>query len=171
MIRGIVIAITEGLIKLFSASGRTDESFEQREYFQHYGLTSRPLEGAEIIILKEGNNIIAIASDDRRYRIALEDGEVAIYTDEGDKIHLKRGQIIDIVGGEEVNVTTKVAKITASASCTVDSPSILLGDGATRRLVDQRAVSAYNLHTHPGGGVPSVLWAYGNQTTEVTRAK
>jgi len=90
MIRGIIKSVTEGFIKLFSASGRANESFSDREYFQHYGFTSRPREGAEIIIIREGNHIIGIASDDRRYRLAIEDGEVALYTDEGDYIHLKR---------------------------------------------------------------------------------
>jgi phage gp45-like len=132
MIRGIVIKVTEGFIKLFSATGRTDESFDQREYFQHYGYTSRPLPGAEIIIIREGNLIIGIASDDRRYRISLEEGEVALYTDEGDKVHLKRGMIMEVVCGNkltatvtnEVDITTKVAKIVATTSCDVTSPAV-----------------------------------------------
>ena len=111
MIRGIVTSVVEGVIKRFTASGRADETISNREYLQHYGYTSRPLPGAELIILREGNNIIAVASDDRRYRISLENGEVALYTDEGDKIHLKRGRIIEITGGEKVVVSTKVAEI------------------------------------------------------------
>jgi phage gp45-like len=134
MIRGIVNSVIEGYIKLFSATGRTDESFDWREYFQHYGLTSRPLPGAEIIIIREGNHIIAIGSDDRRYRLAVEEGEVALYTDEGDKIHLKRDKTIHIVSGNkliadianEVDINTKVAKIAATTSCDVTSPVITI---------------------------------------------
>jgi len=124
MIRGIVTSVVEGVIKRFTASGRADETISNREYLQHYGYTSRPLPGAELIILREGNNIIAVASDDRRYRISLENGEVALYTDEGDKIHLKRGRIIEITGGEKVVVSTKVAEINASVSATITSPEV-----------------------------------------------
>lgn len=170
MIRGIVKSITEGFIKLFSASGRTDESFDDREYFQHYGFTSRPLEGAEIIIIREGNHIIAVASDDRRYRLAVEDGEVALYTDEGDYIALKRNKNIKVVSGNEVDITAPVAKVTASTSCTIDSPSIILGNGATRTIVDERAIPVYNGHTHPNGGVPSTLMVIGNHSTTNTKA-
>jgi phage gp45-like len=139
MIRGIVISVIEGFIKLFSATGRTDESFDQREYFQHYGYTSRPLPGAEIIIIREGNHIIAIGSDDRRYRLAVEEGEVALYTDEGDKIHLMRDKTIHIVSGNkliadianEVDINTKVAKVAATVSCDVTSPAVTVNADAS----------------------------------------
>lgn len=124
MIRGIVTSIVEGVIKRFSASGGPDETIDNREYFQHYGFTSRPKAGAEIIIIREGGHFIAIGSDDRRYRITLADGEVALYTDEGDKVHLKRGRIIEIIGGEKIIATTKVAEITATTSATVTSPLV-----------------------------------------------
>lgn len=134
MIRGIVTSVIEGLIKLLAATGRSGETFANREYFQHYGFTSRPLSGAEVIIIKEGNHYIAIASDDRRYRLAVEDGEVALYTDEGDKIHLKRDRTIEIVSGNkltatvenEVTITTKTATVTATESCEVASPEITI---------------------------------------------
>lgn len=193
MIRGIVDSVTEGLIKLFSSSGRTGEVYDEREYFQHYGFTSRPLKGAEIIIINEGNHYLGIASCDRRYRLAVEAGEVALYTDEGDKIHLKRDKTIEVVSGNkliatvenEVDITTKVAKLTASTSCeitspsvtvnastscVVNSPSIILGEEATRKIVDERAISTYNLHTHPGDGVPSPQMAVGDHSTTITKA-
>ena len=124
MIRGIVKSVVEGAIKRFFASGRVGETIDNREYLQHYGYTSRPLQGAEIIIIREGGHFVAVASDDRRYRISLEGGEVALYTDEGDKIHLKRGRIIEITGGEKIIASTKVAEITAAESATVTTPEL-----------------------------------------------
>ena len=124
MIRGAIISCVEGMIKRITAACRAGETISDREYFQHYGYSSRPRAGAEIIIIREGGHFIAIASDDRRYRISLEDGEVALYTDEGDKIHLKRNRIIEIVGGEKVKVSTKVAEIAATVSSTVTSPQV-----------------------------------------------
>src|SRR6266567_615692 len=102
IIRGILTSLTDGAVRLFSASGRSGESFTGREFLQHYGFASSPKLGAQLIIEVNGNVITYIGSDDRRYRITLADGEVALYTDEGDKVHLKRGRIIEIVGGEQV---------------------------------------------------------------------
>ncbi|MDH5298535.1 MAG: phage baseplate assembly protein, partial [Desulfobulbaceae bacterium] len=104
MIRGIVDAVVEGAIKRISCKGFTGEDIEDREYFQHYGMTSRPLEGAECVVIREGNHFVVIASDDRRYRLAIESGEVALYTDEGDKIHLKRGKEILVQSGNKVTI-------------------------------------------------------------------
>lgn len=75
-----------------------DELLDRVERFQQYGLTTVPLPGAEGLLLSVGgsrSNAVIIAVDDRRYRLqALEGGEVALYTDEGDFIHLKRGNVI-----------------------------------------------------------------------------
>lgn len=194
MIRGIVNTVIEGLIKLFSASGRTGETIDNREYFQHYGFTSRPKAGAEIIIIKEGNHYIAVASDDRRYRLAVEEGEVALYTDEGDKIHLKRDKTIEIVSGNkliatvenEVAITTKAAKVTASVSCevtsptvtvnastscTINSPSVLLGgsSGTMRFIMDERLIAWLLNHTHDGGGTPGQALLAANVCTTIVK--
>lgn len=134
LIRGIVVSVSEGQIRRFSATGRPGETIENRELVQHYGMASCPLAGAEMVILRDGNHYVAIADDDRRYRIALEDGEVALYTDEGDKIHLKRDKTIEIVSGNkliatvenEVDITTKVAKVTASESADITSPEVTI---------------------------------------------
>lgn len=132
MIRVIIESVVEGVIKRFTASGRADEMFENREYFQHYGFTSRPLAGAEAILIKDGNHIVMIASDDRRYRLAIEDGEVAIYTDEGDYILFKRGKEIFIKSGNklkadienDVEVNTKRIKATATESVEVNTAQL-----------------------------------------------
>jgi len=206
--RGIINTIQEGFIKIFSSFGRIDEPFDDGEYFQHYGFTSRPLPGGELIFISSGNNYFGIASDDRRYRLQVENGEVALYTDEGDKVHFKRNKTIEIVCGNkltatvenEVDVTTKVAKVTASTSCEIDSPqvtinasascgvtspavtinasgsciinspSVLLGAGATRSVVDERMLAAYNNHTHPPGGVPSPQLSMASHCTSITKA-
>lgn len=126
MIRAIIKSVVEGVVKRFSATGLIGQDIDNREYLQHYGYTSRPLEGAEAIIIRDGNHIVMIASDDRRYRISLEAGEVALYTDEGDKIHLKRNRHIEIIGGEKITATTKVAEITATTSAAITSPVVTI---------------------------------------------
>ncbi|MDY6789673.1 MAG: phage baseplate assembly protein [Thermodesulfobacteriota bacterium] len=168
MIRTIVTSVTEGVIKRFSGTGRANETFTDREYFQHYGFTSRPLAGAEAIVLKKGNNIIVVASDDRRYRIALQDGEVAIYTNEGDSIHMKRGR--------EIRVTTEKLIIDAATKCQINSAQVnLSGDlVGLKRLVDERLIDIFNTHTHPGDsggttGVPNQTLSTANSCTDKAR--
>lgn len=124
MIRGIVTSVIEGVIKRFTAAGRAGETIANREYLQHYGFTSRPLAGAELVIIVEGNNIIAVASDDRRYRLTIADGEAALYDDQGQKVHLKRNGIVEVVAIEQLIASTKVATITATTSGTVTTPTL-----------------------------------------------
>jgi len=134
MIRAIIQSVIEGAIKRFTASGRSDETITNREYMQHYGFTSRPLAGAEAVVIKEGNHIVMIASDDRRYRIGIEDGEVCLYTDEGDHIRLKRGKEIYIKSGNKLtadianDVVISTSRIDAHAteSAILRSPVVTL---------------------------------------------
>lgn len=140
--RVIISAIREGKIKRFDSTGVAGEQLDDRELFQHYGFTSAPQNGAEGVLIGIGNVLYLIAEDDRRYRISLQQGEVAIYTDEGDNIHFKRGKEIEISGQTKVVVT---------------SPIVELADGTLRKLIDERLVDKFNAHTHPtaGTGAPS----------------
>lgn len=68
------------------------------EHYQHYGLTSVPLEGAEAVVAFVGglrSHGICIGTVDRRFRlIGLQPGEVALHDDQGQKIHLTRDGIV-----------------------------------------------------------------------------
>lgn len=90
------------------------------ERVQNYGYTSKPHAGAEGVVVFVGGNRdhgLCIAVDDRRYRLTgLEDGEVAIYTDEGDKIHLKRGNVIE--------VTTQTFRVNAETLIELNAPTV-----------------------------------------------
>jgi len=151
-IRTILSSVTEGAIKRFAGAGRPGETFADREYLQHYGFTSRPLSGAEGILLKQGNNIILIASDDRRYRIVLEDGEVALYTDEGDHIHMKRGNLVEvktrelkIIASEKVSMQTPLLETTGQVKADQDITDQATGTGRSMRSMRE----IYNSHKHP----------------------
>jgi phage gp45-like len=165
MIRGIVKSVVEGVIKRFSATGRVDENIDNREYFQHYGYTSRPKPGAEIIIIREGNHIIAIASDDRRYRLSLAEGECALYDDQGQKVHLKAGGLIEILGNTKITATAPTVEVVASVKVTMTTPllevsgNIVAGgnvgdQGGTKTMAGMRTVFNAHTHTHPADGVP-----------------
>ncbi len=106
--RGVVTLVKDGLkMQGLQLSIMSDENKDGIERFQNYGVTSVPHPGAEAVVVFLGGNRdhgIAIAVDDRRYRIkGLQNGEVAIYTDEDQeahkhRIHLKRNGEIEVLG-------------------------------------------------------------------------
>ncbi len=161
MIRGILTNCVEGVIKRFAALGLIEVS--DRELFQHYGFTSRPQEGAEVVYLVEGNLVIAIGSDDRRYRIAIESGEAAIYDDLGQKVHLTRDGIV----------------IESPWPVTINAAAINLGNNTAelRALIDERLLERLNNHTHGGiqtgqgtSGPPSDAVTSDMVCTQITQA-
>jgi|DewCreStandDraft_5_1066085.scaffolds.fasta_scaffold03034_7 phage gp45-like len=148
MIRAIIQSVVEGVIKRFTAIGRKDEVISNREYIQHYGFSSRPLPGAEGVIMKEGNHYIMIASDDRRYRMQIEAGEVILYTDEGDKIHLKRNKEIHIQTGNQLTINSQNKVYIQSPAVEIMSENITLGNGTLKRLIDERLKPIFDNHRH-----------------------
>jgi phage baseplate assembly protein V len=113
------ITLIDDTKKIQSAQAKFngDEVLDGFERFQDYGFTSNPHPGSEGVAVFPGgkrSNGIIIKVDDRRYRLkGLEDGEVAIYTDEGDKIVLKRGNKIEVTTHEYiVNASTKISFVT-----------------------------------------------------------
>lgn len=79
------------------------------ERMQNYGFTSHPKGGDVAVAFIGGNREqgIVLIADDRRYRISLEPGEVAIYDDLGNKIELLRDMV----------------KVTAVLKVQVDAPA------------------------------------------------
>lgn len=133
------------------------------EHLEAYGLTSRPLPGAEVASASLGgdrNRTVVLIAADRRYRKRnLVAGEVAIYTDEGDYILLSRGRIVQVVAGTRVRVTAPdveiVGNATVSGTLTVSGAILSNTSIADPAGTLAEARGYYNSHTHPGGGVPS----------------
>lgn len=90
------------------------------EHLEPYGFTSCPHDGAEGVAVFPGGDrshgvVVVIA--DRRFRLqGLEAGEVALFTDEGDKIHFERGR--------KITVETATFTINASETVDINSPAL-----------------------------------------------
>ncbi|WP_027366930.1 phage baseplate assembly protein V [Desulfocurvibacter africanus] len=134
-----------------------DELLDDAEHFEAYGFTSCPHPGAEGVALAAGGNrshCIVVCVGDRRYRLTgLKAGEVAIYSDEGDSIVLRRGRKIEVTAGTQVSVTApkavfsgivECAQLVASGAVSGQSVSDAAGDMAEMR-------SIFNAHKHPSG--------------------
>lgn len=106
--RAILSAISDGSgIQLVQVKLLDSEVRDGVEHFQNYGYSSVPHPGAEgvmVCVSGDRDHGIVINMDDRRYRIkGLQNGEVALYTDEDintDKHHIifKRGNKIELRG-------------------------------------------------------------------------
>lgn len=154
------------LVQLGVLEGETREGCER---FQQYGMTSVPHAGAEAVVLFVGgrrDHGLVVAVDDRRYRMkGLQPGEVALYTDEGDYVLLKRGRIVEVKAGTKLRVDAPLAEFTGSL--TIAGALQVTGNVTAANVSASGAVAdaagnmaalrtAYNAHTHiehgTGGG-------------------
>lgn len=127
------------------------ETLSRIERFAHFGFTSRPPVGAEVIVLCLGGNRdhpIAIADEDRRSRPVglLAAGETVIYATGGALVHVKADGSVVVVapGGASVQGDLEVSGDVLAGGDVADA----VGTLAALRI-------AYNAHTHtdPQGGV------------------
>jgi len=142
----VVLANSANKLQSLQMRLTAGEVSDDMEHFEPYGFTSNPLAGAEGIATFLGgdrSHAVVLVVADRRYRLqALAQGEVAIYTDEGDKIHFKRGRIIDI--------DTATLNIRASSAVNIDTP-ILSQSGKIVSQGDQIAGGISQIqHVHAG---------------------
>lgn len=126
--RGVLTRITTtGGVQTAQVAGLAPEGLEGIEMFQQYGFTAAPPEGAMAIVLPLGGRTshgIVIATEHSSYRLqGLESGEVAIYTDEGASIVLKRNRIIAVTC-DDWELDCKRMKVNASESVAFTTPEL-----------------------------------------------
>jgi hypothetical protein len=161
-IRGKISDVTSGARRVASFIGRLT-NFGKLPFVQQYGLHSRPLNGAEGVMLRTGDNMVIIASGDDRYTITLQPGEVALATDEGDKIHLARDHKItveaagDALKPGEITINAKGAgcKVTVLADA-IELTSEQVGALSEKVLMGERFQAFFDAHTQTGGFVAPV---------------
>lgn len=135
IMRRIKLLVTRAVVRLvdpaalmqsLQVEALAGEVLDGIEHFEPYGYTSHPLAGAEALVFslsgRRAHSVAGIVAD-RRYRLkSLAAGEVALYTDEGDVIHFKRGRTIEITAGAKVKVTAPTVEVIASSKVTVTTP-------------------------------------------------
>ena len=169
--RGVLIRVNSGGdIQTVQAKGLATESLQDVELFQHYGFTSVPPRGSKAIMLPlngRTSHSIVIATEHASYRLkSLKTGELAIYSDEGSNIVLRRGKIIEVncddyivntkkytVNTEEHNVNTSTYNVTASTGADFDTPLL----NATNDISDSKSTmnalrKTYDDHDHDYSG-------------------
>ncbi|ECM1814052.1 phage baseplate assembly protein V [Salmonella enterica subsp. enterica serovar Newport] len=156
----ILIGATDSAaaVQRIQAQGIGNENLRGIELFQQYGFTSHPLPGTMGIVLPLGgvsSHSIVIATEHGAYRLkSLQPGEVALYTDEGAKIVLKRGKLIEVdcetfrvnCTGFEVNCKQAAVNCDTWATSATDSASF-----TTPELSTSEKLTAQGLISGNGG--------------------
>lgn len=167
--RGISNMLVRAVVRRLNSSSKNqmlqiqmiaDELKDNIEHLEPYGFTSAAHTGAEAFAAfpdgDRSHGVVLVVAD-RRYRIkGLKDGEVAIYSDEGDSIILKRDNKIEvntkqfIVNAEEKTVFNTPlietnAKIKALGN--IESASDVKDKTGTMEAMRDQ----FNGHTHPHG--------------------
>lgn len=121
--RGVLLALSEGNHLRARHGGFAGEDMENREVMHDYGFTSRAHAGAEVVygcLAGNRSRSVVLRIADARYRIPVEDGEVAIYDDLGQSVHLTRDGIVIKGAGLPVTITDtpKLRAETPMLECT-----------------------------------------------------
>lgn len=159
--RGILRLVSDAhAVQQVQAEFLKGEVRDGMERFQQYGFTSVPHGGAEVIALFTGgdrSNGVVIAVGDRAFRLSgLKGGEVALYDDQGQSVHLTREGIVIKGAGLPVTITdTPKLRVEADMEVTGEIKDRADADGRTMEGMRQ----TYNAHTHPepdgGTGTPA----------------
>lgn len=120
-----------------------DELRDGVEHMQNYGFTSHPKGGDVAVAFIGGNREhgIVLVVDDRRYRIPLEAGEVAIYDDLGNKVELLR-EMIKITAVQHVEVVAPTIKLVGNLD--------VVGNITTTGTVVNNSKNIGSTHQHSG---------------------
>ncbi|MGG6043230.1 phage baseplate assembly protein V [Salmonella enterica] len=163
--RGVLTRVNStGPAQTIQGKGLGSEQLQDMELFQHYGFTSNPLPGTMAVVLPingKTSHGIVIATEHGRYRLKeLKPGEVALYTDEGCNIVLKRGKVIEancddfIVNAKnKYSVNTADYDVNATNKANFDTPLLK----ATNDIADgtstlNKVRETYDDHDHEHGG-------------------
>lgn len=107
-------------IQKVQVSGLADETLQDVELMQQFGLTSVPPAGTQVVVLPMGGETthsIVIATENGSFRVKnLKSGETAVYDESGSTIILKQGRLIEI--------DCDILKITASTKVDISSPLV-----------------------------------------------
>lgn len=116
---GKIALVSSGKTQSLQVETTKGETLDSVRFIEPYGFTAVPVNGSETVVVNigaNGGNPVALVVGGRLFRLQdLKQGEVALYTDEGDKIHLKRGHEIAVkttkfvIDADEIQMNGKVS--------------------------------------------------------------
>lgn len=167
----VVLAKAAGKLQRLQIRSLAGEVLDGIESLEQYGFTSVALAGAGGVALFFGGDRshgVALPPNDKRYRPTdLQPGEVAIYTDEGARITLRRGRLVEVEcdvyrvktkryevqASEAVSLNTNAFELDAASArstTAIHAPDVVLGEGAGKSMVGH----THKEHDGPSTGEP-----------------
>lgn len=160
--RGVLRLAGDGhAVQKLQAEFLSGEIRDGIERVQQYGFTSAPLAGMDVIALFLGGdrgNGVAICVNDRSFRLkGMKDGEVALYDDLGQSVHLTREGIVVKGAGRrmrftdtpEIELDTPMVKLTGQLVAQGDITD--RGGAGGLSMAGMRQVYNGHTHTEPDG--------------------
>lgn len=122
-----------------------DELRDGLEHMQNYGFTSHPRGGDVAVAFLAGNREqgIVLVVDDRRYRIPLLAGEVAIYDDLGNKVELLR-EMVKVTAVQHLEAVAPTIKLVGNLE--------VIGNITSTGTITNNGKRVDSTHTHASGG-------------------
>lgn len=114
-------------IQLTQVSGLAGETLQDVELMQHFGFTSAPPQGTQVVVIPLGGKTthgIIVATENGTFRVKnLKNGETAIYDASGSTIILKQGRLIE-VDCDTFNVKCKNYVVDAATGASFKTPKL-----------------------------------------------
>ena len=159
--RGVLKGVTESSkrqqLQITALEGETIDGVER---MQNYGFTSYPTGGDVAVAFVAGNREqgIVLVVDDRRFRVQLEAGEVAIYDDLGNSVKLLR-DMLKITAVQHCELEAPTTKIVSDV--TIEGSLTVVGNVATTGTFTNNGKNISSTHAHkdvqPGVGNTGVV--------------
>lgn len=146
----VVLTDATGRLQRFQVRALAGEPLDGVESLEQYGFTSVPLSGAGGVALFFGGDRshgVALPPNDKRYRPTdLKQGEVCVYTDEGARVTLRRGRLVEVEcdvyrvkakryevqADEAISMKTGDFKLdadSAESTAVIKAPDVVVGEG------------------------------------------
>ena len=126
--------------------GFPPETIDHMPVLQIYGLASHAMPGSDAMALfasGDRSNGVIVATGNQQFRLRnLAAGEVALYTDEGDKIVFSRGRVVALTCGTKVHIDCPLVEMTGDLHVTGE---VVRGWGTGDQVT-------LGQHTHTQGG-------------------
>lgn len=160
VVRGVVAVVDAGRkLQAIQVRLTAGEVKGNVEHFEPYGWTSHPHPGAEAVVAFLGGDRshgVVLCAADRRYRlVGLEAGEVAIYSDEGDSVVLKRGRVVEVTT-ETFRLNAKRCELNAPEGIVLNAELVSASGGIKAELDIVAGQTSVLGHRHknvqPGSG-------------------
>lgn len=123
----VTLVVSSEPVQRIQLSGLADEMLQDLEHLQEFGFTSHPPEGTEAVVIPLGGDTshgVIVATEHGSFRIKnLKPGETAIYSNEGAKIVIKNGRIIE-ADCDVYKVNCKSYLVNASSGAEFDTPNL-----------------------------------------------